>query len=270
MAQSIASLPMYDLPDLREATDAWWAGLAKSFSACGVSNVPEGLTRGDSIDRVWRDKAMLMSQTCGYPLMHGLQDDVKVLGTPVYDAPGCDGPAFSSVIIVRSEDGDATLDDFRGRVAAINSRASQSGYNAFRHAVASLAGGQDFFVEVVVTGSHDQSMAAVRSGKADIATIDCVTFALTQDTQPASTEGLVAIGFTANAPGLPFIVPRDMPDDVFGRLRDGLSMALADPTLELARCKLRLKDVAWLSLSDYQPIVAMEKVARELDYADLV
>ena len=28
MAEPFASLPMYDLPELRAATDNWWAGLA--------------------------------------------------------------------------------------------------------------------------------------------------------------------------------------------------------------------------------------------------
>jgi hypothetical protein len=27
----IAALPMYDWPEIREATDAWWAGLARAF-----------------------------------------------------------------------------------------------------------------------------------------------------------------------------------------------------------------------------------------------
>src|SRR6185312_8107473 len=30
-SMAVASLPMYDLPELRAATDAWWKGLARAF-----------------------------------------------------------------------------------------------------------------------------------------------------------------------------------------------------------------------------------------------
>ena len=35
---AVASLPMYDLPELREATDAWWRGLARAFAAEGLED----------------------------------------------------------------------------------------------------------------------------------------------------------------------------------------------------------------------------------------
>ena len=36
----IASLPMYDLPETRSATDALWAGIARHLRAEGVAEVP--------------------------------------------------------------------------------------------------------------------------------------------------------------------------------------------------------------------------------------
>ena len=44
-----ASLPMYDLPGLDAATDAWWAGLAAAFRAEGLREVPDNLTRGGDV-----------------------------------------------------------------------------------------------------------------------------------------------------------------------------------------------------------------------------
>ena len=40
-----ASLPMYALPGLEAATEAWWAGLAAAFRAEGLAEVPRLLQR---------------------------------------------------------------------------------------------------------------------------------------------------------------------------------------------------------------------------------
>ena len=48
---TIASLPMYDLPEVRRATDAWWAGLAAGFTRAGVADVPTRWTATGSWPR---------------------------------------------------------------------------------------------------------------------------------------------------------------------------------------------------------------------------
>jgi hypothetical protein len=45
----IATLPMYDWPQLRSSTDAWWAGLARHLRAAGI-DAPDRLTRSDAPD----------------------------------------------------------------------------------------------------------------------------------------------------------------------------------------------------------------------------
>jgi len=82
----IASLPMYDLPELRTATDAWWSGMAAALRRAGIDPVPDQLTRVDSIAAVWRDPNLLLSQTCGYPLVREMADILQPVATPIYDA----------------------------------------------------------------------------------------------------------------------------------------------------------------------------------------
>ena len=65
----------------------------------------------------------------------------------------------------------------------------------------------DFFSEVVFSGSHRQSLRELQQENADIAAIDCVTYALLQRHQPQALAGLVAIGWSPAAPGLPLITP---------------------------------------------------------------
>jgi hypothetical protein len=100
----IATLPMYDLPGLRAATDAWWTGLAGHLRARGVAGVPDALTRDAAPrERLWRSPDLMLSQTCGYPLVHGLDGVVGLIATPRHVAPGCAGALYSSLIVIGAD-----------------------------------------------------------------------------------------------------------------------------------------------------------------------
>src|SRR5581483_11681745 len=101
-----------------------------------------------------------------------------LIATPVYDFPGCEGASYCSFIIASKRDPRRALADFAGARAAVNGRDSHSGMNAFRAKIAPMAQGKPFFGEALVTGSHQASLTAVSGGAADIAAIDCVSFAL--------------------------------------------------------------------------------------------
>ncbi len=77
-----ASLPMYDLPEARRATDAWWQGLARELSRTGIENVPGVLSREADTAALYRAPDLLLSQTCGYPLIHGLKGLLRPVATP--------------------------------------------------------------------------------------------------------------------------------------------------------------------------------------------
>src|SRR5665811_293725 len=95
-----------------------------------------------------------------------------------YGFEGCEGAKHCSFLIVRRGEAERGLAGFRGARAAINARDSNTGMNLFRAAIAPLAKGHPFFSDVVVTGAHALSFAAVAEGTADIAAIDCVSFGL--------------------------------------------------------------------------------------------
>ena len=167
-----ASLSMYDLPELRASTDAWWRGLAQAFRDAGLQSVPDALTRGVDLETLWLSSDLLLGQTCGYPLTHVLAGRVTLVATPVFAVEGCEGPHYRSALIVRRDDDARHLADLRGRRAAVNYRGSHSGWNILRHEVAPLAEAGSFFAEVVDSGSHGGSMAAVAEGRADLAAVD--------------------------------------------------------------------------------------------------
>ncbi len=264
-----ASLPMYDLPGLEAATDAWWAGLAAALRAEGLAEVPDRLTRQAAPAALWTAPDLLFSQTCGYPLTHALAGRVTLVATPVYFCPGCSGGNYRSEIVVRDDDPAERLADLRGRRAVANARDSQSGYSALRLAVASHAAGRRFFGAVAFSGSHRSSMAAVARGEADVCAVDGVTFHLLSRLEPRLTARLRVLARSAEAPALPYITRADIPPDDLERLRAGLRRAVRDPALAEVRRALLLDGVVATPLSVYDRILELEAAAVAAGYPDL-
>jgi len=240
-----ASLGMYDFPALRPAQDAWWAGLAGHFSAAGLANVPGALNRSVADPyAVWLAANLFFAQTCGYPLTHRLAGKVRLLGTPCYDAPACEGASYRSLYIVRSQAKTESLAmALAGRVA-INAKDSYSGWRV-------LSGLIDPASTLVISGSHAKSIDLVRNGDADIAAIDCVTHALIGDVEPERLAGTRIIEQSSLAPGLPYITALGMAAPEVRAMIDAINNAFADPQLAPARKTLRLAAFKIVALSEY-------------------
>lgn len=250
----IASLPMYDWPELRDATDAWWSGLAFWLRRAGFADVPDRLTRHAELAEIWRNPDLLLSQTCGLPLSRHYLDRLHVVATPCYAAEGCDGPSYSSAILVRDDAGIETLPDLRGRIAACNSADSLSGHLALRLV---LAGFGRLLGGVVETGSHAASMVAVAEGRADVCAIDCVTYAIAARHRAELTRGLRRIAWSPPMPALPYVTGAGRSGGEVTALRAGLRAALQDPGL--AECRRTLL-LAGFELSPSDAYAAISRI----------
>ena len=265
----LASLPMYDFPELASATADWWVGLRRHFGAQGLSDLPEKLTHGVDPIGQWDGPPLIFSQTCGYPMTHALAGKVRLLATPRYAAPGCAGPTYVSWIIVRHDDPVACFADLRGRVPAFNGRDSQSGYNVLRALAAPLATEGRFFAAGLESGAHRKSMALVAAGKADVATIDCVSFALIARNAPHEVANLRVLCASVAAPALPYVTSASTDDATVKRLQAGLLAACADPSLAPVRQALMLEGCEILTPACYDSILAIERQAVALGYPEL-
>lgn len=259
-------LPMYDLPELRAATDLWWAGLASHVAAAGGGELPRLPERPESVEDLWLAPDLGLAQTCGYPLTHALAGRVRYVATPCYGAPGCRGASYSSAILVRDQGLARDLPSLRGCRAAINDWNSQSGMSALRHAVAPLARNEAFFAAVVETGSHRASLAALRQRQADVAAVDCVTLELLRQVAPRELEGLRRLDWTLPAPGLPLITRAGATEEQLAALRAGLAAAFQDPALSQARSALLLMGFEVLPEEAYGVLVQAEKAAAKAGY----
>ncbi|WP_421695868.1 phosphate/phosphite/phosphonate ABC transporter substrate-binding protein [Aestuariivirga sp.] len=236
---------MYDWPELRAATDQWWQGIARHLAVdIPLSRLPHAI-------EAWQRPDLLLAQTCGYPFTHGLKGRVKLVATPHYDADGCDGANYRSILFAREA---RPLREFRDLRAAVNTPDSMSGMLALKLVFASYADGGRFFGSVVETGSHLNSLEAVREGRADLCATDCVCVALAKRHRPQALDGLVEIARSPAVPGLPLITQAG---DV-QLLRTALQKAFADPDLARARKDLLLSGYSVLDPSAYDRIIALE------------
>ena len=245
---------MYDVH--RPDTQALWSALIPLL-------VEEGLD-ADGLDIAWpeadllshwREENLLLSQTCGYPLATQLPD-VQLVGAFHYDVPGCDEYRYSSFLVARLEDAQSTPEDFFCRRAVCNSADSQSGFNALQNAVAPLARRGRFFSDVTFSGSHRQSLAALQQDSADLAAIDCVSWALFMRHEPDALQNLIIIGQTPLTPGLPLITSsRTTPEDL-AALRRALHRLVADPACQAVREALFIAGFSQPDRREYAGIVA--------------
>lgn len=262
----LASLPMYNIQPA--AVQAWWEQLAQRLAAAGVA-APAELTWPKDIHRHWHDPKLLISQACGFPLVTELAGQVQVLGTFTYAVQGAQGHLCRSLLIARAADQGKTLADFKGRVLAHNSADSQSGYNSLRARVAPLADQGAFFSASKSSGGHLASIDMVRCGAADLASVDCVSWAGIQRYSPESTQGLVVVGQTEAYPGLPLITSLQTPAATVAVMRQVLAQAVQDPALQALHQALFIKNFVVLEPAHYQVCLDMRDQALALGCTSL-
>lgn len=269
LVTGIASLPMYDLAEVRPAMAALWTGIARHLRHAGLPGVPDALAFERPSGEVWSDPGLLLSQCCGADLVGALAGTLRLVATPRYRAPGCAGARYASVVVVAKAARAQSIEDLRGKVAAINGPRSHSGTNALRALVAPISRGERFFEKVVLSGAHVASLAMVANGEADCAAIDGVVHALLTRHRPAALAGTRALCRTATAPAPPYVTRAGADDAFVARLRSALLAALADPDLAAARDALLLDGIEVLPRSAYDEILGFGRRAARHGYAQL-
>ena len=260
-----ASLAMYDmLAPVSRGNDTLWHFVRDRLRDAGFA-APEELERQSSHDALWPQPDLILAQTCGYPYITQLKGKVRLVATPIYQFAGGRGTERLSYVVVSVASSYRTLADLRGKTVALNDRGSNSGMNLLRAAVAPLAQDGHFFSDVLVTGGHHASLAAVAAGHADVAAVDTVTFGLLQRHAPESLAGIRVLQSTDSGPGLPLITSLNASDEMVGVLRKALSEAVATSSLGLAD-DLGMIGIEYLTDSDYARLDNYRLQAEKLGY----
>ena len=166
---------------------------------------------------LWRHPKLLLAQTCWGPMeTTGLADHVRVVGQPYYsDVEGGAGELYSSALVMRHGAGKAAsapggglpaipLDLLRGARLAFNEPHSMSGILALTRDLEAMGESLAIFAGRVQTDGHRNSIRAVAEGRADVAAVDCRSWHLARQHEPAA-RALEVTGWTARRKGLPFI-----------------------------------------------------------------
>jgi ABC-type phosphate/phosphonate transport system substrate-binding protein len=110
----------------------------------------------------------------------------------------------------------------RGKRFTFNSLDSMSGVIALTRDLQAVGESLDIFSSRSESGGHRGSIVAVAEGKAEIAAIDCESWALAQRFEPAAQK-VAVVGWTARRKGLPYITARTTPDKTLKALREALA-----------------------------------------------
>src|SRR5262245_9337841 len=160
-----ASLPMYNLPEMRCANAAFWEAVRQELASRGA-RVPVMLELERKPVPAEIEPDTLLTQVCGYPLQTIYRDQAALLGAPVYCVNHCDGPTHAGVFVVHRNSASRTVADLRGCCFVFNSVHSNSGMNLPRRAIAEVACGRPFFGSITETHSQPENIERIARGEA--------------------------------------------------------------------------------------------------------
>lgn len=249
-----ASLPMYDWPEIRDATDTVWASIRLQLATRGIT-APAVLDRSADPEPLWSAPDLLLSQTCGYPYANRLSGKVALVGTPTYAVTDAQPGHYFSVLVARKNERPESLGDLAGKRFAYNMTHSQSGFAAPVRLLA--AGGYESLPQQLETGAHRASIRAVAQGEADWAAIDVVTWQLAKRHEPAADD-LVVFATTPQTPALPLITSALYADKT-DAIADAVEAAIAGLEADVRDAVFltglaRFKPAVYAPLADFLPV----------------
>lgn len=256
---------MYDFPEAARALEELYAHVVWAADREGLS-LPGSLEHPKALELHWAEPDLTLSQICGFEVIHQ-HYTLSVVATPSHETPHVSGPYYRSLVVVREED-PRNLEQLSGATLAINSWFSHSGCCALIPLVAPLAEGAEFFGRIVETGAHARSLDAVRDGGADVAAIDCISWAMLERHRPSAIAGVRILRETDRAPAPPY-VSRLGPEDR-RRLQSALLRVFEHPDTEALRSDLFIRGVTLTDERHYQPLREFVAAGARRSFAQLL
>jgi ABC-type phosphate/phosphonate transport system substrate-binding protein len=261
-----ASLPMYGCLLPTETNRILWEAIRINLSTSIVSAAPDALNDLQSCHKLWTaGSALLFTQTCGYPLINGYSSYMKVVGTPIYNVPGCHEAYYRSALITSIQHHKNYSNDYSNNnnsnnnnysnnnlleflqskdsiSIAVNSFESCSGFLMFLSALAEVNNRSlDYSKKykairinrIIVTGSHIGSIKCIQNNIADIASIDCISLELARIHCPGLYEKIRIIGLSPLGLAPPYATYIDSSKDLLESLRVGLQSMIRNESLDV-------------------------------------
>ncbi len=241
------NFPWYDLPETAHLLDELYVHLRTFLTEMGFKDIGSRLSRNE-YRYEWQCPDLLLSQACGWDLVCDPSISLQAVCTPLFNLPGNRAGQYFSYVLVRAKSPFEKLVDLKSTRAAINSKRSHSGMSAFRKPLADLGQGDNFFSEVLVSGSHDQSLNLLCQNEVDVICIDAVTYHLIQDLNPKRLESVRILHTTDGAAAPPYVTLSSYDAKSVHQLRCALEHCFKSPVARKIFERLRIE-----GFSDYRP-----------------
>lgn len=229
----VSSLPMYDFPEIRWALDDLYHQVTTTLKIQGVSP-PSQLCHDRPLKELWSNQNLFLSQCCGYDIVARYKNQVSIIGTFEYAAPGCTSINYVSLLVVPENTPYDHISQMQGTRAAINGPESYSGCHSLLKLTASYTKKSTiFFSELIETATHANSLQLIQTGKADVAAIDSITFTLLKNYRPQAIQGIRVIGQTSPAPAPPLITRINSTKSDRKKISNAFNRVLANPNNQL-------------------------------------
>ncbi len=237
---------MYPFESLRIAWERLYGAVARS-----VPGAPDRLRWDLDAHDTWLNPKLAVGMACGWPLVTELRQRVRVIGTFVYGIDGESSHTYRSVIVAREA---TTVADLAGGTLAFNSIDSLSGFVSM---IAALPPDQAAWPgPTVETGAHLASIEAVGDGRADVASIDALTWAYIKRDAPQVQQGLVIIDRGPEVPHLPLIASLATGDDSIAEWRAAFAEVGRDSAMAATLDTLLIEGFVALDTHDYESALA--------------
>ena len=264
-SMDVVTLPMYELPEVAEATTALLQALSSELTRAGWPVQQSARRLGDHRDHIahWLDPTTALSQSCGLPYLEDLDGRVAIVGTLQWRGVVDDRGYYRSKVVVAADHHARTLADLRGARPAVNNPQSLSGWCSLGAALATVTDDPSFVAPFVVTGSHVESLERLRSGLADVTAVDRATYRLLERHRPDALAGTRVLIDGPLIPATPLITRIETPIGL-QEVRACVRRALDRPALADALALLGIDGLVPMHRADYRPVITLVEHAERV------
>lgn len=202
-----------------------------------------------------RDHPDALGWNCGAPYVEDRREHgQQLIAVPLFQGK----PLYHSLILARSGRQERRLLDFRDQVFVYSDPRSNSGYLSPSHSL--LQAGErmdDFFRLQIHAGSHENSIAALLDGLADVAAVDEYVWVEYQRANPAAASRLVELERMGPFPFTPIVAGEGMDDAQAKRLLRALLSMGEDERGRRLLGHFGLDGFVQVDADFYRPIASM-------------
>ena len=208
-------------------------------------------------DEIISSEKTRLSHVCGYPLVNQYAGQLEPLCAPHFEIDGVNGAEYFSYFMVKKTMPINSIVESDGLIAAVNTINSNSGMNVLRHEIETinkLGAIEQFFKELKISGSHNNSLQYLIDEKADIASIDAASYYFLQRNNPELNSQLKVIGRSVKTTSPPFVTHCNNPLCGSVDLMETLNRALLKLPSKQQEI-LNIERFVDVSFSDYEKLL---------------